>query len=982
MASSGGDIVGPDYSHIHKNDSLKENGQSDPQTTGPVVHRSARRKIPSRPPAHPTLGTTILAFDSSEGSDIAPDTAASPSPSPSSSSSLPPALSEKESFAIEADCAHQDRTSMGRTRQLNIPVSESVSASMNTQDVEAFVEQSSAFNAPLSFSGRAVGYPTSLYESSAERLTHSRSGRSSEADDERQEEEPEFEEDLPLPTPGQYRQQSGVFAWKTPSSPSESQDRSVSSSLPHSQRPEFQRRRQNQLGADGEPTQLDEPFSDMEPTQLDDPGEPTQLDNPGEPTQLDNPGEPTQLDGPGMESDASQHGTHLSNRSTEPELGVSNDIALVPPVARKVVTTGIPLSSHVMQRYRKDFDLVVEPPKATTDIHAGGPANAAPPDQATQLDEDVDEAPRPPLGDPSGSGPRSPDDRGPRHMANVVLTSEPDALMSPFALVSKAKSTTKSAGQTPYTPERSRRLPPLQDEVVEGREATPELEQSQDIPLISLSKGKQVERNTPRPNQAHVTKPPSKSTGKRKRTREVTSPIDESTHDHSPNPVTPIRKKTNDTRQPRSAKRLRTHSPGLAEKESLANDGTRVFAFWKSDGFYYSGTVTGPYHSSSSKYSVLFDDSNSADVDISQLRQCILHVHDLVQLCGRAGRGVGKVVSTSRWLTEGIVTVQMDSDDSELDLAASELKLRKEWILADSWQNRLIQSDAIIFPTHTPGPSANLRRGGHPPPSSKGGGVLSRVGFLITLCPNVNDADSNKDRLCAVIKAAGGTFITDWNEIFSLDDALLTNGKYWMRKIDDIKYIGKGLDRIFLLSDQESHTAKYLIALALGVPCLSISILDEVKAKGTFNWKNHVLAAGASRFFGQKVAQRFAYDWGDNLDLSQLFKFSVSNKAFIGEKVLCLGPSFVPKNIKKGLKNAKVHEASSSVPVIISAMGALHVEATVDAKLASLSLQEYDHIILPDGAKSKGMDTKYIYLSAVKDCLISCIDLDKVLDFI
>ena len=79
-----------------------------------------------------------------------------------------------------------------------------------------------------------------------------------------------------------------------------------------------------------------------------------------------------------------------------------------------------------------------------------------------------------------------------------------------------------------------------------------------------------------------------------------------------------------------------------------------------------------------------------------------------------------------------------------------------------------------------------------------------------------------------MVKESGGAVISDWADIFSLQGQHSNGGKRWVISKDDVRFTRKdGLERVFLLSDNFNGKPKYLLALALGIPCVSVEWLEQ-----------------------------------------------------------------------------------------------------------------------------------------------------------
>ena len=95
---------------------------------------------------------------------------------------------------------------------------------------------------------------------------------------------------------------------------------------------------------------------------------------------------------------------------------------------------------------------------------------------------------------------------------------------------------------------------------------------------------------------------------------------------------------------------------------------------------------------------------------------------------------------------------------------------------------------------------------------------------------NTGDDDWEKDKedVISKIKRLGGRVFDDWNGIVNMDGTLSSNNKRWSLRSQSIKLcVPTGIKRVFLLSNEATQKPRYLLALALGIPCVSTQWLHN-----------------------------------------------------------------------------------------------------------------------------------------------------------
>ncbi|EGN93269.1 hypothetical protein SERLA73DRAFT_189814 [Serpula lacrymans var. lacrymans S7.3] len=433
----------------------------------------------------------------------------------------------------------------------------------------------------------------------------------------------------------------------------------------------------------------------------------------------------------------------------------------------------------------------------------------------------------------------------------------------------------------------------------------------------------------------------------------------------------------------RPAKRLRSVA---SASRTMSEPPTRVFALWKQDGHYYSGTVHSLQSPSSTRYLVKFDDNTEDVVDITRMRRCQLKVGDNVIMVEGGLRG--KVTYADGLETEGVVRVEVDNGSkvitSEVETADIRIASRT---LASQWKDRMLSAELIVAMVKpkpikaTPSPSkVSIQSTTSTKSESK---VLAKTGLVVTLSATNSNRDADRDTVTSLIKSHGGVVIEEWSNIFLMNGTHSQGNKRWVALKDDIRWNPKyGIERVFLLSDDANQKPKFLIALALGIPCISFDwLLRGLKMGGEREkeWQSYLLPAGFSEVLHARVSQLIDMDWGNSPEhLSEIMYNPVASKLFSLKSVVCVGADFVPlpraKKVNSDAERAK--EASRTVPYIILAMGADRVEAVSDIKYASKSdLASFDYVVVKDngeaGVSLRQDGVKLVHLSWVKDCLIA-----------
>jgi hypothetical protein len=337
---------------------------------------------------------------------------------------------------------------------------------------------------------------------------------------------------------------------------------------------------------------------------------------------------------------------------------------------------------------------------------------------------------------------------------------------------------------------------------------------------------------------------------------------------------------------------------------------TRVFALWKADGHFYPGTI----HSfqGGTRYLVKFDDNTDDEVDILRMRANGLRVGDNIILVRRNEKA--KVVDDSRLDSEGIIGAEFHNGDGleRIDVGTASIRIAARTI-SSQWADRMLDHDSIVTKIRQKPLKHSPSKLSLASTTSGRGRALLKTGIAISLSPKYDNQQGDREKLESLIQSNGGSVIGEWFSVISMNGVYSQSNKRWVAYGQDIEWIGKAsLERIFLLADDPCYKPKYLIALALGIPCLSLNWLHDVLKMVSFiphlilfrlnivrqgeeDWQPYLLPQGTSQTLDARVSQFVDLDWCNSTDhLTDIMKNKVASKLFDGSSILCLGADFVP----------------------------------------------------------------------------------------
>ncbi|KAK4053824.1 hypothetical protein OIV83_001480 [Microbotryomycetes sp. JL201] len=400
--------------------------------------------------------------------------------------------------------------------------------------------------------------------------------------------------------------------------------------------------------------------------------------------------------------------------------------------------------------------------------------------------------------------------------------------------------------------------------------------------------------------------------------------------------------------------------PGSKSKLPEGAPFSRVMALWRDDGWMYPATITSVLGGFAR---VRFEDGATGKLRFTELRRCELRCGDLIYRtqgpdnrpyadfevlrCEKAG--TGEVTAESLQSDDEIIAELAEAAADEHEELISRIKVADicirpaHVVLLDD--RRLTPREIAAFEGRTGPPAAKpLPLLDVPPPVeleaatiNRRGGLFARTAFLMT---NVVE---DRAAIQAMLTDKGGSVI-DVEHFMRVT----VPSKGHEVQVAFAQQAFKDVDTILLLADRPSTTPKYLIALALGIPCVcSKYILESVRENVRLDWRDFAMSSGSVQALGTFVvgAQMRSIN-KTAFDLASLATFRQSYGLFRGRSV---------------------------VLTIIAAAGAVKVDFVAKPEAAS-DATAYDHVVLDDGqSKPSSLATHpgVGSLTWLKQCLIA-----------
>ncbi|KZT51253.1 hypothetical protein CALCODRAFT_503782 [Calocera cornea HHB12733] len=402
---------------------------------------------------------------------------------------------------------------------------------------------------------------------------------------------------------------------------------------------------------------------------------------------------------------------------------------------------------------------------------------------------------------------------------------------------------------------------------------------------------------------------------------------------------------------------------------------SRVFALWSKDKCYYPATVTAQVSAGrqAGQFNVLFDDESISCVPVDSLRAAVLKEGDTIAIQKgrqwREARIMEGAFSTVQ--LETLVRVRFDEGSQSTEkVTVRYLRVPKNAVT--EWDDRKLTSEQVTPQVvvkkepedrrkraGTAGPGAGSASDSPlAPPSQRHrirptSAVLEGHAFIVT-----SKEDKSKQDLVQRIQLASGEVSEEFGDFFNVDAQRIT----W-------KGAERGLTAVWCIAREVSTTPKYLMALALGVPCLGSKFISDVLDQKTAleEWAPYLLAAGRSDYLGSDCSQKVDQLWGqDNADghplLDDIMASNFIRRPLRSKRILLI------LSKKDGFFKGRLVE-------VFWAMGAEHVETTPAFSLDE-DLDSYDFLYWPDEVEMKislpkAKKVRMVGPGWVKQCLIT-----------
>jgi hypothetical protein len=331
---------------------------------------------------------------------------------------------------------------------------------------------------------------------------------------------------------------------------------------------------------------------------------------------------------------------------------------------------------------------------------------------------------------------------------------------------------------------------------------------------------------------------------------------------------------------------------------------SRVFARWPSDRAYYSGTITGM---TVKRLSIYFDDQTTGDVEWQHVRKCVLYAGD--QLVDLSRRPLREVIvtqdSTDDLGPESQFLVKRDKE--EYQLSAKAIRIREKHIA--QMNDRRLSPDLVQVDQELPvdRPRQGKSRCKTPLDATVNtrieSSIFSGFGFLVTSCHH--NEEYKRKKMMSRILAHGGVCVDEVWDFYTKPGLDHLQQGYRTIRFKETT-INTRLRGIFLIViGTPTSTPKFLMSLAIGIPCLSANYIEEA-ILGTISWHCFILSSGYSLYLEAECSQIVDPKWGDDGSLLRqaMDNSTTTRRPFWGKDIMIVGSSKMNVSMHLSCKTA------------------------------------------------------------------------------
>ncbi|KAK4703926.1 hypothetical protein P7C70_g2298, partial [Phenoliferia sp. Uapishka_3] len=439
---------------------------------------------------------------------------------------------------------------------------------------------------------------------------------------------------------------------------------------------------------------------------------------------------------------------------------------------------------------------------------------------------------------------------------------------------------------------------------------------------------------------------------------------------------------------------------------------TRVFGYWERDSYFYPCTIVEVIKGGTLK--VQYDDGSRGTLRYAEARRCELEEDDWLMYRGddfhdpetqepvllqevrviRVERNTSGVDAVGELFRDDVVLVTPGHADPAI--SADERKMARMTVdavtIPAAFSRQL--DNRKLSPADIAGLEGRIRKAAKPlkllsfpevepvtpvEVNRIRTGLFSGIGFLVTWTPSTENGAAKQGRkemeayeekkaaYIRTVKKHGGT-ILDLEQLFDVVPKPDSTDVVLRFHPDSFA----GLETILLVTDHPRSTPKYLVALAVGIPCVSTLLVPlSIKSGALLDWRMFTLTAGESK-------ELEAHIIGGQFRSITKSSFALASISAAVPEGIFANSSILLVFARKGKKTYEYMERIQSHRRILAAAGATKIHAAASSEDASTAV-DYTYVLLDAVYVTKALQDHPGVRSVdwMKGCLIAGRILDE-----
>lgn len=210
------------------------------------------------------------------------------------------------------------------------------------------------------------------------------------------------------------------------------------------------------------------------------------------------------------------------------------------------------------------------------------------------------------------------------------------------------------------------------------------------------------------------------------------------------------------------------------------------------------------------------------------------------------------------------------------------------------------------------------------------GGLFANTVFAVTFASDSTIAEETRENITDQILSNGGRIVDGFEELFDIPSLKLTSSfkqspKKPTKSTFRVTQAARTIGFACVISDKHCRKAKYIQALALGIPCLATRWVDDcISKRRILPYEPYLLAAGESEYLRGAIRSRVLQRYDPNI--ATLSQIVANGPRFLADKSILL------------IMSKAEEETMRFYPLFTHALGACKISRALSLEAAAKAI--------------------------------------------